>query len=153
MVTSDFRPEVEIRQFCSCILKNMHVHQTLQNVWPSPGLVHVNFRGLLPLVEFCQVHISLCIQVLHLLHWQRYCTALEQWASAKLCGVVSSCDRAAIQLDIGWLNCLVDNAVQLINRSFLVAGSCVCNCLPSYLHPYTSKEQFKWLLNTVLFGS
>jgi len=23
-----------------------------------------------------------------LLYWQRYCTALEQWASAKLCGVV-----------------------------------------------------------------
>jgi len=31
---------------------------------------------------------SLCVQVLGSPVWQRYCTALEQWASAKLCSVV-----------------------------------------------------------------
>jgi len=42
-----------------------------------------------------------------LLYWQRYCTAIEQWAWAKLCGVIPSRDRAAIPFDIGRLNCLV----------------------------------------------
>jgi len=43
-----------------------------------------------------------------ILYWQRYYTALDQWASAKLCGVVvSSRDRAAISFDIGRSNCLV----------------------------------------------
>jgi len=42
-----------------------------------------------------------------LLYFQRYCTALEQWASAKLCGVVSSRDRAAILFNIRRSNCLV----------------------------------------------
>jgi len=46
------------------------------------------FSGALcppPITEFCQVENSLCVQVLH---WQRCCTALEQWLSAKLCGMV-----------------------------------------------------------------
>ena len=30
-----------------------------------------------------------------------YCTALEQWASAELCGVICSRDKAAIPFDIG----------------------------------------------------
>jgi len=42
-----------------------------------------------------------------ILYWQRYCTALELLASAKLCGVVSSHDRAAMPFDIGRSNCLV----------------------------------------------
>jgi len=37
--------------------------------------------------------------------WQRYCTALQYWASAKLCGVVKRAPpifgRAAITLGIG----------------------------------------------------
>jgi len=32
----------------------------------------------------CKVHFKSCV----LLYWQHYCTALEQWPSAKLCGVV-----------------------------------------------------------------
>jgi len=38
-------------------------------------------------------------------YWQRYCTALQQWASAKLCGVEQRAPpifaRAAIALGIG----------------------------------------------------
>ena len=41
------------------------------------------------------------------LFWQDYCMALEQWVWAKLCGMVSSRDRAAIPFDIGQSNCLV----------------------------------------------
>jgi len=50
------------------------------------GTLYIHFRELLPppLTEFCQVQNSLCL----LLYWQRYCTALEQCASAKLCRVV-----------------------------------------------------------------
>ena len=44
---------------------------------------------------------------------------LEQWASAKVCGVVSSCDRVAIPLDIGLSNCLVDFAFAL-NRVYKI---------------------------------
>jgi len=41
-------------------------NQTLHDVWPHPGLVHcVHFWGSCPLMEFCQVQISLCDQVLH----------------------------------------------------------------------------------------
>jgi len=58
--------------------------------------------------EFCQVQNSLCVQVLrsHIGYWQRHCTALQQRASAKLCGVVKRApprpifDRAAITLGI-----------------------------------------------------
>ena len=41
------------------------VKQTLHNVWQSPGLVHhiYIFGGCSPLMEFCQVQNSLCVQV------------------------------------------------------------------------------------------
>ena len=59
-------------------------NQTLHDVWPSPGLVYciyVHFSELFR--EFCQVQNSLRVQALP-------CPilALEQWTSAKLCGVV-----------------------------------------------------------------
>jgi len=47
----------------------------------------------------CKIHFApkSCV----LLCWQRYCTALDQWASAKLCSVVSSHDRAPSRLTLG----------------------------------------------------
>ena len=42
-------------------------NQTLQDVWPSPGLLHylyIHFGLLLPLTEFCLVQNSLYVQVL-----------------------------------------------------------------------------------------
>ena len=65
-------------------------NQTLHDVWPSPGLVHYiySFSGALATWNFawCKIHFASksCVR----LHWQRYCTALQQRASAKLCGVV-----------------------------------------------------------------
>jgi len=44
--------------------RSTEANQTLHNVWPSPGLVHCIFGGSCPLTEFCQVHNSLCVQVL-----------------------------------------------------------------------------------------
>ena len=71
--------------------RSPEANQTLHDVWPSHGLVHYIyiFGGLLPLTEFCPVQFSLytsksCV----LLYWQRYCTAVKQRASAKVCGVV-----------------------------------------------------------------
>ena len=49
--------------------------------------IHI-FGGSCPITEFCQVQNSLCVQVLHSPIFQRYCMALHQRASAKLCGVV-----------------------------------------------------------------
>jgi len=61
----------------------------LHDVWPSPARLHyIHFwrllprNGILPGAKF-----SLCLPSLALSYWQRYCTALEQWARAKLCGV------------------------------------------------------------------
>jgi len=58
------------------------------------GTLYIHFGGSCLLTEFCQVQNSLC--KIHfvskscvLLYWLCYCTALEQWASAKLCGVVA----------------------------------------------------------------
>jgi len=38
----------------------------LHDVWPSPGMVHYIyiFKGSCPLLEFCQVQNSFCVQVL-----------------------------------------------------------------------------------------
>ena len=47
--------------------RSTEVNQTLHDVWPSPGLVHYVYilGGSCPLMEFCQVQNSLCVQVLH----------------------------------------------------------------------------------------
>jgi len=48
--------------------RSTEVNKTLQDVWPSPGLVGLHyiyiFGGRLPLTEFCQLQNSLCVQVL-----------------------------------------------------------------------------------------
>jgi len=46
--------------------RSMEVHQTLHDVWLSPGLVYYTyiFGAFCPLTELCQVQCSLCVQVL-----------------------------------------------------------------------------------------
>ena len=72
--------------------RSSEANQTLHDVWPSPALVHCIyiFGGSWPVTEFCPVQNSLYVQVLRssILYWHRYCTALQQRASAKLCGMV-----------------------------------------------------------------
>jgi len=80
------------------------VNHTLHDLWPSPGLVHYIyiFGGSCLLIGI----LSGCVQILRypilaaLLHGSRAV------ASAKLCGVVSSRDRAAIPFDIVRWNCM-----------------------------------------------
>jgi len=53
------------------------------------GTWYIHFQGLLPsdrIFAWCKIHFTSksCV----LLYWQRYCAALQQQASAKLCGVV-----------------------------------------------------------------
>jgi len=69
--------------------RSTEVNQTLHDVWLSPGLVHYIyiFGGSYPTEEFCQVHNSLCVQVLRSPILAALLHALEQYASAKLCGV------------------------------------------------------------------
>jgi len=88
--------------------QSTEINRTLHDVWPSPGLVYYIyiFGGSCPLTEFCQVQNSLCVpKSCVLLYWRRYCTAFEEWASAKLCGVHQKAppviSRAAITLGIG----------------------------------------------------
>jgi len=56
-----------------------------------------------------QIHFASKSSVL--LYWQRYCTAFEQWASAKLCGVVSSRDGCDVRL-VSPLSTIVANSGQ-----------------------------------------
>jgi len=79
-----------VRVFAS-LLRWCHstvVHQTLHDVWPSAWLEYYTYvfggscprNGILPGAKS-----TLCPSLAFLLFWQCYCTALEQWASAKLC--------------------------------------------------------------------
>jgi len=70
--------------------QSTEVNQTLHNVWPSPGLVHYIYilGALAPWWNFSRCKIYLESKSCTILYWQHYCTALEQWTSAKLCGVV-----------------------------------------------------------------
>jgi len=102
-----------------------------------------------PLTEFCQVgyKIHFISKSCVLLYWQRYCTALEKWASAELCGVVQGIELrnfrssslstegatyisiAAITLDIGpHSSCLSNTLDRLSNQFFPVCLSCVHVC-------------------------
>jgi len=66
-------------------------NQTLHDAWPSPGLVHYIyiFGGSCSLIEFFHVQkMHFASKSCVLVYWQRYCAALQQRASAKLCGVV-----------------------------------------------------------------
>jgi len=70
--------------------RSPEVNQTLHDLWPSPALIHYIyiFGGSCPLTEFCPVQTDFTSKSYVVLYWQRYCTAFEQWASAKVCGVV-----------------------------------------------------------------
>ena len=113
--------------------RSPQANQTLHNVWPSPGMVHYIHisRGSCPLTELWQVKNSLCVQILHSailavlllsivsdiaifvlkrdvkLQLTNYCSALEQLASAKLCGMPFQqrmsplFGRSAVMLGIG----------------------------------------------------
>jgi len=72
---------------------SMEANQTLHNVWPLLGLVDYIyiFGGCCSVTEFYQVlKFTLRPPSLVLSCWQRYCTAVEQWARAKLCGIEHS---------------------------------------------------------------
>ena len=74
--------------------------------WYTIKLVYI-FGGSCPWRNFATCKVHFASKSCGLLYWQRYCTAREQWALAKLCGVVSSRDKAVIPFEIGWSNCLV----------------------------------------------
>jgi len=70
--------------------RSPEANQTLHDVWPSPGLAHYIyiFGRSCPWRNFARCKIHFTSKSYVLLYWQRYCTALQQRASAKLCGVV-----------------------------------------------------------------
>jgi len=124
-------------------LTAVEVNQTLHDVWPSPGLIHYIYITFCPLTEFCQRQN----------YWRRYCTALEQWALAKICGVISSRDMVTIPFDIGRSNCLV--AVNFGAAQRLAAT--VCGCLSK--HTCVLRQQLRsfsrgytWTLLWSLYG-
>ena len=62
------------------------------------GTLYIHFQGRLPPnVILPGAKFTLYPSLGILLYWQRYCTTLEQWASAKFCSMVSARDRAMIR--------------------------------------------------------
>jgi len=61
-------------------------------VWPPPVLgwnvTYTFSRALAPYGNFASCKIHFASNSCALLYWQCYCTALEQWASAKYCSMV-----------------------------------------------------------------
>jgi len=70
--------------------RSTEVHQTLHNVWPSAGwyTIYTFLGAFAPSRNSARCKIHFASKSCVFLFWQRYCTALEQWASAKLCGMV-----------------------------------------------------------------
>ena len=70
--------------------RSMEVNKTLQDVWPSPGLVHYAyiFGGSCPLTEFCRLKSSLCVQVLRslILEALLHCTRAAAVSQTLWCG-------------------------------------------------------------------
>jgi len=65
--------------------RSPEANQTFHNVWPSPALVHyIHFRGFCPRRSFASCKLHFASKSCVLLYWQHYCTALDQWASARL---------------------------------------------------------------------
>jgi len=71
--------------------RSPEANQTLHDLWSSPELVYTIctlFGAFAPWLNFstCKIHFASksCV----LVYWQRYCAALQQRSSAKLCGVL-----------------------------------------------------------------
>ena len=99
---------------CFCVLPSsllrrcsLEANHNLHDVWPYPALLHYIyiFGGSCPLTEFARCKIHFTSKSCVLLYWHRYCMALQQRASTKLCGVEQRAPpifgRAAIRLGIG----------------------------------------------------
>ena len=122
------------------------VNQTLHDVWPSLGLVHYIylFGGSCPQGNFARCKIHFAFKSCVLLYLQHYCTALEQWASAKLWRVQQRVrpifSRAAIMLGIGpqthILVCTV-NAAHCFNKLLI------------WYYLWLSRNQFSFQSNSM----
>ena len=65
------------------------VNQTARSLAVSwAGTLYIHFLGLAPWRKFATCKIHFATKSCVLLYWQRYCTALQQRAAAKLCGMV-----------------------------------------------------------------
>jgi len=71
------RRSTEVKQTAGCLAVS----------WAGKLYTYI-FGGSCPLTEFCHLQNSLASKCCFLIYWQHYCTALEQRASAKVCGVV-----------------------------------------------------------------
>ena len=92
----------------------------MHDVWPSTGLLHeiYTFGGSCPLTEFCHVQNARYVQFLRSPILAALLHALQQRASAKLCGVEHRAPpifgRAAITLGIGPHSSFHSNAVSVL---------------------------------------
>ena len=92
----------------------LYQHRSMEGVQPNfarclavswAGILYIHFGGSCPQWNFARYKIHFASKSCLLLYWQRYWTALEQWASGKHCGVQQRVPaifgRVAITLGIG----------------------------------------------------
>jgi len=113
-------------------------NKTLHDVWPSPGLLHQIYifgdYGILPGAKFT-LRPKSCV----VLYWQRHCMTLQQWTSAKHCGVVQGMElrsfcRGWHLYSAGWPSRWASAHI-LVFDMFLFYYStpqCYCKCCTSY---------------------
>ena len=70
--------------------RSPEANQTFRDVWPSICFVHYVYisGAVAPRQNFARCKIYFTSKSCVRLYWHRYCTALQQLTSAKLCGVV-----------------------------------------------------------------
>jgi len=62
------------------------------------GTLYIHFRGLFPWQNFAKCRIHFASKSCILVYWQRYCTALQQHSSTKLCGMVQGMELRNIHI-------------------------------------------------------
>jgi len=134
-------------------------NQTLHDVWPSPSLVHyVYILGtLVPKGIFASCKVHFAFKCCALLYWQRYCTALEQWALAKLWSVVQGMEL--LNFRRGRHLYLAGRPSRWVSAHILVSNFiCVVNCYVFDLHNVCSmwfaviSSEFVQCAGAVCFG-
>jgi len=92
------------------------------------GILYIHFRRFLPRRRFVRCKIHFVSKSCILLYWQHQCTALQQQASAKLCGVEKRVppifSRAAITLGVGPHSSVISFITCIVN-----GGSHSCSTL------------------------
>jgi len=154
-----FRVLASLLQRCRSTEANQTA-QCLALTWA--GRLYIHFRQLLLHNGILSgAKLTLHPPSLALFYWQRYCTAVEQWARAKLCGIEQRAPptfgRAAITLGIGPHSSTVlfssdQQFVEVYLQSLHTANQATVLIVVYFLLKIVGKRSFKQQLHIVLLS-